>query len=281
MSMEPFHPANRRVPQEPHQDRTMAESFGIDPARYDRTRPRYPQELVDWILASTPGYEVLEVGTGTGVSAQPFCARGYRVLGIEPDQRMGEFARNRGFTVEIARFEEWDPAGRSFDALIAGMTWHWIDSAVGAAKAAAVLRPSGLLALFWYVHQPPPELARAFAEVYREVLPATPFASMPIDPLARYYRILDTAAAGIGATRAFSPTQRLRFDWQRSYTRDQWLDQVPTFGGHGALPGNRLDQLLTGIGSAIDQVGGSFDMRYASLAIKAARRMSPTAREPR
>jgi SAM-dependent methyltransferase len=97
------------APAEPHQARQTAESFGFDPERYDRTRPRYPRELVDAIIASSPGRDVLDVGIGAGVSASPFQAAGCRLLGIEVDPRMAEFARQRGFEVEVARFEDWDP----------------------------------------------------------------------------------------------------------------------------------------------------------------------------
>lgn len=255
------------TPSEPHRARGAAESFGTDPDRYHRTRPRYPRELLDRIIASIPGRDVLDVGIGTGISAQPFRTAGHQVLGIEVDARMGEFARSCGFAVEIAKFENWDPAGRSFDAVIAGMTWHWIDPAAGAAKAAEVLRPRGLLALFWNVHQPPAELARAFAEVYRRVLPGTPFAAAPRDPVNGYSQILDATAAGITATNAFTVPERLRVDSERSYTRDQWLDQVPTFGGHSTFPSEKLDQLMSGLGAAIDGIGGSFTMRYAALAL--------------
>ena len=250
----------------------MAQSFGTDPERYDRTRPRYPQALVGRIIASIPGREVLDVGIGTGVSAQPFRAAGYRVLGIEVDPRMAEFARGRGFEVEVARFEDWAPAGRSFDALIAGMTWHWIDPVAGAAKAAAVLRPAGLLAPFWNVAQPPAELAQAFSNVYRRVLPDTPFAAAPTDLVTAYDRLLETTSAAIQATSAFTDPERLRFDWQRSYTTGEWLEQVPTFGGHSTFPPERLAQLLLGLRTAIDNVGGTFTITYAALAITARRR---------
>lgn len=257
------------TPSEPHRARSAAESFGTDPERYDRTRPRYPQALLDRIMSSVNGIDVLDVGIGTGVSAQPFRAAGFRVLGIEVDPRMARFARDRGFTVEIGTFEDWDPAGRSFDAVIAGMTWHWVDPTVGVIKAAEALRTGGLLAVFWNVHQPPPELAHAFAEVYRRELPDTPFAAAPHDPVVGYGRILDAASAGITASRRFDPPQRLRFDWERDYTTDQWLDQVPTFGAHSTLPTEKMGQLLTGLGAAIDSVGGSFTMNYAALALTA------------
>ena len=40
---------------ESHQYRQVAESFGIDPERYDRARPHYPEALVARILAASPG----------------------------------------------------------------------------------------------------------------------------------------------------------------------------------------------------------------------------------
>jgi len=260
-------PTTPPTPRQPHRARQAAESFGTDPERYDRTRPRYPQALIDRVAASIPGRDVLDVGIGTGVSSGPFEAIGYRVLGIEPDPRMAAFARDKGFTVERAKFEEWDPAGRMVDAIIAGMTWHWVNPEAGAVKAAEVLRPGGLLALFWNVHQPPPELAREFAEVYQRVLPNTPFAAAPRDPVAGYGQILDTVTGGIKASNGFSDIERLRFDWERPYTPDEWLDQVPTFGGHSTFPPEKLDAILSGMRAAIERNGGAFTMRYAALAL--------------
>ncbi len=254
---------------EPHRARDAAESFGADPERYDRTRPRYPRALVERIVRASPGRDVLDVGIGTGVSAEPFRDAGCRVTGVEVDARMAGFARSRGFAVEVARFEEWDPAGRMFDAVIAGMTWHWIDPPAGAAKAASVLRPGGRLAGFWNVQQPPRELAAAFSEVYARVLPGTQFAAAPRDGLAAYERILAAAAAGMRATGTFTEPKRWRVDWEQPYTCEQWLDQVPTFGGHSGFPPETLADLLNGIRAAIDDVGGGFMMRYTAVALTA------------
>ncbi len=257
------------APREPHQARQLAESFGADPELYDRTRPRYPQALVERIVGSSPGREVLDVGIGTGVAARPFEAAGCRVLGVEIDARMAKFASEQGFDVEVVKFEEWAPDERTFDTIIAGQTWHWINPATGASKAARLLRPDGLLALFWNVQQPPAELARAFSEVYRQVLPDTPLARSPRNPLDAYDRILGPTIEGIQATGAFREPEQWRFDWKQPYTKDEWLDQVPTFGGHSHFPQAKLEELLTGIGAAIDAAGGSFTMGYATIAIVA------------
>jgi SAM-dependent methyltransferase len=250
----------------------VAESFGADPDRYDRTRPHYPPELVERIIAGSPGRDVLDVGIGTGVSARPFQAAGCLVVGVEVDVRMAEFARQHGFDVDVAKFEDWDAAGRMFDAIIAGMTWHWIDPAARAKKAAGLLRPGGRLAVFWNVGQPPPDLAGAFAEVYQRVLPDTPFARTPSDPLAAYEQLFTRAANEIQQVGAFHEPQRWQFDWEQPYTKDQWLEQVPTFGGHSQFSPAKLDQLLAGLGATIDAVGGSFTMRYAAVAVTASRR---------
>ena len=45
-----------------HRYRGVAESFGADPGRYDRARPRYPGALVERIVAASPGPDVLYVG---------------------------------------------------------------------------------------------------------------------------------------------------------------------------------------------------------------------------
>jgi hypothetical protein len=46
---------------------------------------------------------------------------------------------------------------------------------------------------------------------------------------------------------------------------------VPTFGGNSQLPPATLQEVLAGIGAAIDTMGGSFTMRHATLAVVAAR----------
>ena len=151
------------------------------------------------------------------------------------------------------------------------MSWHWINPETGAGKAAQALRPGGTLAVFWNVAQPPQTLAAAFSAVYARVLPDSPLARMPRDPLAAYEPILTRTAEGIRQTAAFRPPCRWQVDWEHDYTTAQWLEQVPTFGGHSQLAASQLDQLLAGIAAAIDADGGSFTARYAAVAITATR----------
>ena len=260
-----------RQPRESHQARGAAESFGADAGRYDRARPGYPQELVDRIAAASPGRAVLDVGCGTGTCTRQFRAAGCTVLGVEPDPRMAELARRGGLAVEVTTFEAWEPAGRKFDAAVAGQAWHWIDRVAGPAKAARALHAGGWLAVFWNAFQPAPGLTRAFAAVYDRVATGLPFNPFARPPLESYLLMCDRAAAAIAATGTFTAPERWRSDWERRYSRDQWLEQVPTFGGHSQIAQPRLTELLAGIGDVIDAAGGSFVLPYATVAVTATR----------
>ena len=242
-----------------HEARHVAESFGEDAERYDRTRPRYPAALIERIAAAAR--DVLDVGSGTGIAARQLQSVGCNVLGVEPDARMAAFGRRHGVAAEVATFEEWDPADRTFDAVVAGQAWHWVDPVAGAAQ---VLRPGGQLVVFWNAFALPPALAEAFGAVYERVLPRSPISLTARDA---YPQLVAMAVDGMRGV--FATPEEWRFDWEHTYTRDAWLEQVPTFGGHVTLPDQQRDALLAGIGAAIDAVGGRFVMRYTTLAAAA------------
>lgn len=254
-----------------HRSRETAESFGADAERYDRARPGYPDEMMGWLGGLFPGPGVLDVGCGTGVVSRRLAAAGCRVLGVEVDDRMAGFARMTGVSCETSKFEDWDAAGRTFDALVAGTSWHWVDPGAGMAKAASVLRAGGLLAAFWNVQRPPEEVGEGFAETYRAVLPDAPFYRGIGGGLNAYEPLLAEAEAGMRDSNAFAEPERRSFDWQRSYTRDEWLEQVPTFGGHSRIPAAALDELLAGMGAVIDAAGGRFAMGYTTVVVHAHR----------
>ena len=256
----------------PHLQRQVPEGFGADAGRYDRARPTYPADLVARIVAASPGHDVVDVGCGTGISSRLFQAAGCRVLGVEPDPRMAEQARQGGTEVEVAKFEDWNPAGRSFDTVIAAQAWHWVDLVAGAAKAAAALRPGGRLAVFWNAFNPPVELREAFGAVYQRALPDSPLAGFWSRPAVDTYRAGGGRAAdGMRQAGGFGEPEEWLADWARPYTRDEWLDLVPTLGGWGQFPGPVQAEILAGLGASVDAAGGAFTMGYTTLAVTAVR----------
>jgi len=159
---------------EPHQHREVAESFGADPERCDQARPSCPAALVERIVAARRGPGALAVGCGTGIAARQFKPAGCRVLGVDPAVRMAGLARQSGVGVEVAAFETWDPAGRAFDAVIAGQAWHWVEPVAGGGQDGAGTAPGPAAGGVLERLPPPPSLANAFAEVHCQVMPGAP-----------------------------------------------------------------------------------------------------------
>ncbi len=141
-----------------------------------------------------------------------------------------------------------------------------------ASKAAEVLRPEGRIALFWNVMSFPADFGEGFSGVYQRVLPEFPFFQNGTPGAGSYVPLTDKAAEGIRQTGRFSEPEQWQFDWKRPYTRAEWLEQVPTFGGHTQIPPEKLTELLTGIGDVIDAAGGSFIMGYTATVVTATTR---------
>jgi SAM-dependent methyltransferase len=185
---------------------------------------------------------------------------------------MAAFAAERhGLAVQVAKFEDWDPAGRLFDTLTAGMTWHWVDPAAGAEQATRVLRPGGRIALFWNAFQVPANLAEAFARVYAEILPDQPMYQHGIRAGKEVYAPLLTSTADRLRETGFERAEQWRDEWQHTYTRTEWLDLFPTFGGHSLLPRETVAALQEAIGAEVDAAGGEFGVEYATVTVTALR----------
>jgi hypothetical protein len=95
------------------------------------------------------------------------------------------------------------------------------------------------------------------------------------DQLARpavevYQPLFDRIAGGIRQAGRFSEPEQWRYGWERVYTRDEWLDQLPTHGILTRLDPGQLAVVRDRVGAAIDGLGGRFTMRYTTVAVTAA-----------
>jgi hypothetical protein len=115
-------------------------------------------------------------------------------------------------------------------------------------------------------------VAEPFAAAYRRVAPDSPLNGRPARrPLDLYQAAYAQLADKVRETERFTDVDQWRFDWEQSYTRDQWLDLLPTTGGLTQLRADQLAEVLDAVGSAIDSLGGRFTMHYTTLAATAVR----------
>ena len=250
-----------------------ASSFGAEAARYDRTRPPYPDALVERIISASPGPRMVDVGCGTGKLSRQLLAAGAEVLGVEHDELMAAFARETGVPVEVSKFEIWDPAGREFDAVVAGQSWHWVDREEGPRQAARVLRPGGVFVALWHVFAMPDPVAHALAEVYHRVAPEAPFriGHTGKEALEAYRAGCTQTADTLLKTGEFSAPDQWTAHWDQTYTTDEYLDLMLTMSPLALLTSEQAAELADGIRTAIDALGGGFTSNYETLAVAVTR----------
>lgn len=129
---------------------SQAAAFGRAADIYERARPGYPGEALDWLLpAGSP--RVLDLGAGTGKLTRLLAERGLDVAAVEPSDGMLEELRRQLPDVPVDRgaAEQLPFEDASFDAVIAAQSWHWVDVPRASAEVARVLRPGGRLGLVW------------------------------------------------------------------------------------------------------------------------------------
>ncbi len=124
---------------------------------YVRYRPGYPPELVSWLhhhLGTTADWEVVDIGAGTGISSQMLLAEGHRVTAVEPnaamraaaEQWLGEDPR---FRIVDGRADATGLADASVDLITVAQAFHWFDPDAARREFRRILRPNGVVAIFW------------------------------------------------------------------------------------------------------------------------------------
>jgi SAM-dependent methyltransferase len=151
---------------------------GFDKAAeaYQRTRPVCPPRLFDDLVrlaGLVPGDRVAEIGCGTGQATVPLAERGLAVTAVELGAGLAAIARRRlaGFPsaeVLTTSFEEWQPHGGPFDAVVAFNSLHWIDPPLRYSKPFSLLEPGAALVMAGCMWAQPPDTGRFWIDVQQD-----------------------------------------------------------------------------------------------------------------
>jgi len=130
--------------------------FGAEAAAYDRSRPSYPPDAVQWLIARLgigPGCRIVDLAAGTGKLTALLVGTGARPIAVEPVAAMGERLRARlpGVPLLAAVAEALPFAGDSLDAVVVAQAFHWFDADRALAELSRVIRVGGRLGLVWNV----------------------------------------------------------------------------------------------------------------------------------
>ncbi|MCW2541276.1 MAG: SAM-dependent methyltransferase [Frankiales bacterium] len=147
----------------------QAASFGAAAAQYERARPTYPAEAVDWLLPAGQR-KVLDLGAGTGKLTRALVERGMDVVAVEPSSGMREQLHRAVPNVRaLAGTAEQIPLpDGSVDAVLVGQAWHWVDPARAVPEVARVLAPGGRLGLLWNIRDVSVDWVAELGEILHE-----------------------------------------------------------------------------------------------------------------
>ena len=129
--------------------RAAAEGFSRSAEAYERGRPRYPAEALALLLSRLPaGAAVLDLAAGTGMLTRPLLEAGLEMVAVEPVAEM-RAALPRSVRALEGTAEAIPLGPGEVDAVVVGQAFHWFDGDAALPEIHRVLRPGGLLALFW------------------------------------------------------------------------------------------------------------------------------------
>lgn len=96
---------------------------------YEKFRPGYPDELIDFLYGNARCDNVADIGAGTGKFTRCLLKKPWKVIAVEPNDDMrGKLAAIEGITVVNAPAENTGLADKSVGLVTAAQAFHWFDA---------------------------------------------------------------------------------------------------------------------------------------------------------
>ncbi|MHC4959075.1 MAG: class I SAM-dependent methyltransferase [Planctomycetota bacterium] len=240
-------------------------SFDTVPDLYDQVRPEYPVELVDTVLGALPPRpRILEVGAGTGKGTRAYVERGCELVCVEPGANMAEVLRRNfpDLPVHVCDFEGYEPEG-AFDALVSAQAWHWVDPATGYAKAAKLLGPGGLLALYWnmFPRGGQDDFTKSIQDLYAKYAPSMTGQHY----LRSIEQRIEERVAEIEGSGVFEGLKVHRFAWDMHLDEETYVKMLETYSDHRALEPAMREKLHGALAQRVREWGGEVVRPYVAV----------------
>lgn len=213
----------------------QAASFDRAAGVYERARPGYPDDAVDWLLEAGPQV-ALDLGAGTGKLTRALVGRVPEVIAVDPSPNMlTELSRALPqVATHVGTGEEIPLSDDSVDAVVAGQAWHWVDPARAEPEVRRVLRPGGTLGLIWNVRDESVPWVARLTEIIKG------------SAAERFVAERSGLPTGLGHLESFAVT------WSRPFDRQGLLDLVASRSYLITAPDEKREAVLAEVSDLLD-----------------------------
>jgi len=148
----------------------------VDIGDYERYRPGYSAEAVEWFVRATgltPGDRVVDLAAGTGKLTRVLAGAGLSVVAVEPSAKMRAKLSEMLPGVEAldGTAEAIPAADGEVAAVTAGQAFHHFRPEQALEEINRAPRPGGSLALFWNLYLPQDAVKQALDEIIDRHIP--------------------------------------------------------------------------------------------------------------
>jgi SAM-dependent methyltransferase len=214
-------------------DPVAAAGFGSAAEVYERARPSYPPEAIDWLLMRTgvgEGDTIVDLGAGTGKLTRLLAPAGARVVAIEPVPEMRALI---GVGEVMDGTAEAIPLDDGAAALVTvAQAFHWFDLDRALPEIHRVLRPGGRLALVWNMRDLDDPVQRGVEDLL------APLRGRLTAQREGKWR------APLAASPLFGEPETAEFRYEQQFTGDDLVDRVASTSFVAAMADHERRPLL-------------------------------------
>ncbi len=209
--------------------------FDTIPDQFDKCRPRYSEELFDFLndrAGIGPGKRVLEIGPGTGQATEPVLKTGCEYHAIELGEHLyrkmkEKYGMLQNFNIVNDDFITHDFGDMKFDMIYSAATIQWIPQDIAFAKTFELLKPGGNLAMMLTSSEYKSDnetlyerIQALYDEYYKPDIPYT------------HGKFNYTAAQEYG----YTDVEKYEFKGQRVFNADEYIQFSGTHCDHITIP---------------------------------------------